>query len=84
VLGPIDGPTHTGHEGGGTVDTGVMVPLLPGLPWLPGVPKAVAPVIPSGPGEVALFVPATVDSYPAGTFVTALGFAALATSTEPS
>jgi hypothetical protein len=59
VLGPIDGPTHTGHEGGGTVDTGVMFPVLPGPP---GVLKAVAPVIPSGPGEVALFVPATVDS----------------------
>src|SRR5215469_5366344 len=56
VLGPIDGPTHTGHEGGGTVDTGVMFPLLP------GPLKAVAPVIPSGPGEVALLVPATVDS----------------------
>lgn len=59
MLGPIDGPTHTGHEGGGTVDTGVMFPVLPGLP---GVLKAVAPVIPRGPGEVALLVPATVDS----------------------
>ena len=62
VLGPIDGPMHTGHEGGGTVDTGVMAPLLPGLPRLPGALKETAPVIPSGPGEVALFVPATVDS----------------------
>ena len=62
MLGPNDGPTHTGHEGGGTVDTGVMVPLLPGLPLLPDGLNDTAPVIPSGPGAVALFVPATVDS----------------------
>lgn len=50
MLGPIDGPTHTGHEGGGTAAT------------VTGVVNEVAPVIPSGPGEVALLVPATVDS----------------------
>ena len=62
VLAPISGATHTGQDGGGSVDTGVMAPLLPGLLWLAAVLREIAPVIPSGPGDVALFVPATVDS----------------------